>query len=460
MGPGPNGLNGNTNQSIFGGIADWLDGGGGNAINNALGLAGSVYSIDQGLAAADRMENLGNYLNDWSFQQGTALDTGSQFKGYGITSNLGSTTGSNTDGRFGMEFGVGPDAAYAQGGDGLLASGGGSMTDAQNQFRNALSAYGNYNAGANVQQAMNRSMADPSGREQEMYNRLMALQAPELDRQQAQQQANEYAMGRGGVRGSLYGGTAEDAAMARARATASREAAVNAMDLAREERGMFADMATQYGQLGNQRAEGIGRIGQAQAELGQNQYGIGMDMEKLSYLPMDMQLQILQQGMTGSEMAQQGQLTGKGFLSQMVLGGMGNNVNAQKVANESRAQLMSAILNNLGGSTGSDGSGLSGLGGVLSGAAGGLDWLYNGLTGGGWSLPSGSGSSDIRLKENIQKVGEENGLNLYPWDWNDKAREIGVDHQIRVGVIAQELGDHPAIGTDRHGYLTVNYSSL
>ena len=111
-----------------------------------------------------------------------------------------------------------------------------------------------------------------------------------------------------------------------------------------------------------------------------------MDMEKLSYLPMDMQLQILQQGMTGSEMAQQGQLTGKGFLSQMVLGGMGNNVNAQKVANESRAQLMSAILNNLGGSQGSDGSGLSGLGGVLSGAAGGLDWLYGGLTTGDWSL--------------------------------------------------------------------------
>jgi hypothetical protein len=300
-------------------------------------------------------------------------------------------------------------------------------------------------------------MADPSGREQEMYDRLMALQNPELNRQQANQQAQEYAMGRGGVRGTQYGGTAEDAAMARARAQASREAGVSAMDLAREERGMFGEMASQFGQLGNQRAQGLGQLGQQYAELGQNQYGIGMDMEKLSYLPMDMQLQILQQGNTGAEMAQQGQLTGKGFLSQMVLGGMGNNVNAQKVANESRAQLMSAILNNLGGSQGSDGSGLSGLGGVLSSAAGGLDWLYTGLTGGGWSNPS---SSDIRLKENVQKVGEDNGLSLYTWDWNDKAREIGVDHQVRMGVIAQELGDHPAVGTDRHGYLTVNYNSL
>ena len=444
-------------MSIFGDIQNWLDSGGGSSINNALGLAGSAYSIDQSLAAADRMENLGNYLNDWAVTQGGGLDTGSQFKGYGISTGLGNTTGGvNADGTFNMSFGVGPNGQYQTGGDGLLASGANTMTNANNTFRNAISAYGNYNTGTNVQQAMNRAMADPAGREQDMYDRLMALQNPELNRQQANQQAQEYAMGRGGIRSTQYGGTAEDAAMARARAQASREAGVSAMDLAREERGMFGEMASQFGQLGNQRAQGLGQLGQQYAELGQNQYGIGMDMEKLSYLPMDMQLQILQQGNTGAEMAQQGQLTGKGFLSQMVLGGMGNNVNAQKVANESRAQLMSAILNNLGGSQGSDGSGLSGLGGVLSSAAGGLDWLYNGLTGGGWSLPS----SDIRLKENIQKVGEDNGLNLYTWDWNDKAREIGVDHQIRIGVIAQELGDHPAVGTDRHGYLTVNYSSL
>ncbi len=446
-------------MSIFSGIQTWLDGGGGNAINNALGLAGSAYSIDQSLAAADRMENLGNYLNDWAVTQGGNLDTGSQFKGYGISTGLGTTTGgTSADGAFSMDFGAGPDTAYQLGGDGLLTSGAQTLTNADNTFRNAISAYGNYNTGTNVQQAMTKAMADPSGREQEMYNRLMALQNPELNRQQANQQAQEYAMGRGGIRSTQYGGTAEDAAMARARAQASREAGVSAMDLAREERGMFGEMATQFGQLGNQRAQGMGQIGQQYAELGQNQYGMGMDMEKLSYLPMDMQLQILQQGNTGAEMAQQGQLTGQGFLSQMILGGMGNNVNAQKVANESRAQLMSAILNNLGGSQGSDGSGLSGLGGVLSSAAGGLDWLYTGLTGGGWTPPTSS--SDIRLKENVQKVGEDNGLSLYTWDWNDKAREIGVDHQIRIGVIAQELGNHPAVGTDRHGYLTVNYSSL
>ena len=37
-------------------------------------------------------------------------------------------------------------------------------------------------------------------------------------------------------------------------------------------------------------------------------------------------------------------------------------------------------------------------------------------------------SSDERLKENIKPIGKsENGHNLYTWDWNDKAKELGVN---------------------------------
>ena len=80
--------------------------------------------------------------------------------------------------------------------------------------------------------------AIPVGQAQnDIYNSIMATQNPELNRMQAAQQANEYAMGRGGVRGSQYGGTAEDAAMARARAQASNEAAFQAREMANQERG-------------------------------------------------------------------------------------------------------------------------------------------------------------------------------------------------------------------------------
>ena len=96
--------------------------------------------------------------------------------------------------------------------------------------------------------AINYSLADPSGRQQEIYDQMMAMQNPELNRQQMAQQAREYAMGRGGVRGTQYGGTAEDAAMARARADSSRAAAVEAMKLADNERSMFSQMGSNYGQ--------------------------------------------------------------------------------------------------------------------------------------------------------------------------------------------------------------------
>lgn len=367
-------------MSIFGKFGDWLDDGGGSFINSALGFGGGLYSIDQGLAAADRMENLGNYLNDYAVTQGGLLSGDSQFKGYGITSGLGITSGeNNADGQFGFNFGVDQNQDLVTGGNTLRGAGSTMMTGGGTAFNNALAGYGNYNPGAPTQAAMTAAMADPAAREQYFYDRAMAMQNPELNRQQMAQQAQEYAMGRGGIRGTQYGGTAEDAAMARARADASRQAAVDAISMAQNERKMYGDMASQFGQMAAQRGQGITQVGQAMGELGQRQLNTGLDMEKLSYLPMDMQLQILQQANNGAAMSQQGQLTGQGFLSQMILGGMGNNINAQKVANETRADLMSALLANLGGSTGSDGSSLSGLGGLLSQVTDGAEWLWNKL---------------------------------------------------------------------------------
>ena len=104
-------------------------------------------------------------------------------------------------------------------------------------------------------QAIAQSLADPSARQQEIYNQMMAVQGPELNRQQALQQANEYRMGRGGVRGTAYGGTAEDAAMARARADASNQAMVAAMEQANNERRMFGELGANYGNLYNQQTQ-------------------------------------------------------------------------------------------------------------------------------------------------------------------------------------------------------------
>jgi hypothetical protein len=70
--------------------------------------------------------------------------------------------------------------------------------------------------------------------------------------------------------------------------------------------------------------------------------------------------------------------------------------------------------------------------------------------------------SDIRLKENITKIGKSaNGHNLYTWDWNDKAKKLGIDSPT-TGVIAQEVMKYmpKAVTKNANGYYMVNYGLL
>jgi hypothetical protein len=78
--------------------------------------------------------------------------------------------------------------------------------------------------------------------------------------------------------------------------------------------------------------------------------------------------------------------------------------------------------------------------------------------------------SDKRLKDNIEKVGETpGGTNVYTWDWNEKAEEVGADKQPNIGVIAQEnpraiwrggLKDDDAKKGKKKGFLMVDYSKI
>ena len=277
---------------------------------------------------------------------GNQLNTGSQFQGYGVTSGLGTTTvGANG----GINLGVNPDKLLGGYSDA-------NMTGSQGAFNQAM--LGNYMDTA-AQQATAKSLADPSKRQSEIFDQLMAIQNPMLDRQQAQQQANEYAAGGGGVRGSAYGGTAEDAAMARARADAGNQAALNAMQQADSERQMFGQMAGQYGQNAIQNR---GMLGQLGSQMGQ----LGLDQNKLSYMPMQMQMELLNQAQGTGSMAQTGQLTGQDYLAQMLLGGTNANINAQKVSSELMGNLYDSLLDNMGGQQNADGSGFSGISSLFS----------------------------------------------------------------------------------------------
>jgi hypothetical protein len=390
---------------------------------------------------------------------GQTLNEGSQFQGYGVTSGTGPNaiqTNVGTDGS--IDLGVGPNQQQMTNGQTMMdngqtmlsnagtVTGGQSATDWNSLAQGQMGASNGVNpnngpygqmgrelydrgaglspnhgwAGATAQDAAQRSMADPSQRQGEIFNQLMAIQNPMLDQQQAQQQAREHAMGRGGVAGSAYGGTAEDAAMAKARAGASNQAALSAMQQADSERSMFGQMASQYGQLGNQnysamsqqqsnllnnanqsgqlgvqnysamadrenqlagQAAQFGQLGnQTNANandrmgmlgsLGQNMAQLGMDQSKMAYLPMQMQMELLKLGQGSGAMAQQGQLTGQDYLAQMLIVGTNANVNAQKVSSELMGNLYDSLLDNMGGQTNADGTSSSGIGSMFGDIAG------------------------------------------------------------------------------------------
>jgi hypothetical protein len=262
-----------------------------------FGAGATALAALYGFNRANSIESSGDQIASNLLAQGNQLADGSTFQGYGVTSRLGNTT-VGSDGSVNM--GVGPN---------------GQM---QNQAMGMMNS---------ANQAMNNAMQPTADREQSIYNRMMAMQNPQLNRMQAAQQAREYAMGRGGVRGSQFGGTAEDAAMAKARVDGSNAAAVAAMNQALAEQQSQTNMAGTFGQLGQQ------------------QYATG-------FLPMQQQMALMQLAAGDADRAQTGQLTGQGYLSQLALGGQQTQVNAQKVAAELRGNVLDSILDNLGGEKG------------------------------------------------------------------------------------------------------------
>jgi hypothetical protein len=70
--------------------------------------------------------------------------------------------------------------------------------------------------------------------------------------------------------------------------------------------------------------------------------------------------------------------------------------------------------------------------------------------------------SDVELKENIRRVGDyDNNIGWYEWDWNNKAKEIGIEAEPTAGFLAQEVLEvEPEAVTVKNGYYAVDYARL
>jgi hypothetical protein len=339
------------------------------------------------------------------------LQQDSAFKGYGVQTGLGTTT-VGADGS--MNLGVGAnqaqlDAAASQMGAGNEAYGaahagfgsaGGGFGAAQAGLSGmgthamttqGTNAMGQSQAGlagmqsgmlSHAQQAANNAMGmDVGAREAEIYNRGMAMQQPGLDAQRAQQQAREHAMGRGGMRGSQYGGTAEDAATARAQAQAQNEMSYQSMAQAQSEMMNQANMSNMFGQQGMAASNAQQQYGTALAGIGQNEtsmeqarYGMmtqnssaqanaaaqqaaaannqiqsALAQQQGAYSDYDRQLAALQLGQGNASMAQTGQLTGAGYAAQLGMGGIEAEINANTAANNLFGDMYGAGMSAIGG---------------------------------------------------------------------------------------------------------------
>jgi len=96
---------------------------------------------------------------------------------------------------------------------------------------------------------------------------------------------------------------------------------------------------------------------------------------------------------------------------------------------------------------------------------GGANSLFTGVVGQGLGLLGNALSklpSDMRLKENIRKVGQVNkDIGLYTWKWNEKGKEIAGNNP-EFGVLAQEVMKTmpEAVLLSDNGYYKVDYSQI
>jgi hypothetical protein len=317
-----------------------------------------------------------------------------------------------------------------------------------------------------------------AAREASVYDRIRATQRPEEERQRLALEERLAQQGRLGVRTAMFGGTPEQLALSQAQEEAQDRASLAAMQQAQSERQQALGTAQTLGGMFGQQAQLGSALQAQQAGLGSQFLGLGSQLaSQRQAMDAARQVQALQalttgqgllSGGLGLEQAQQ-QLgisaLQAGYAPQAaLLSSLSPAINIAGMADVARRQQgeydLEAALANLSGRVGQQAALGSLYGSMFSGAGG----LLGSLTGAGGDIISAliAEYSDVRLKDNITKVGSlDNGINLYTWEWNDEGKRLA-NNTPAYGVIAQEVQEvmPEAVTRGDHGYLMVNYSKL
>lgn len=167
---------------------------------------------------------------------------------------------------------------------------------------------------------MQEAQAPVAQREQQVFDRIRAAQAPEEERRRLELEERLATQGRLGVATNLYGGTPEQLALSKAQAEAQNTAMLQAMQQARAEQAQAGALSQQLvglggtlgGQLQNlQSAQQARGLGLAQTGLGLMQGREALEAAELqqslgalkgALLPEAAQLNLFQQGLQAAKL--------------------------------------------------------------------------------------------------------------------------------------------------------------
>ena len=207
-------------------------------------------------------------------------------------------------------------------------------------------------------QFMGQAGMPMGAREQDVYNRIRATQLGEEERQRLQLEERLFNQGRGGVRTSMFGGTPEQLALAKAQELAQNQASLMAMQQAQAEQAQQAALGAQYAGLGSGLAgqrQALEAAQQAQAlqalaggtslltgrmGLQQAQQQLGLGALGGAYVPQAQLLNAIQATSLFPQLNQQAQLFGAGQYGETMMTG----IEAKLIAEQAAANLLGGMF--------------------------------------------------------------------------------------------------------------------
>lgn len=376
-------------------------------LTDAIGAGGAIYGFDSNI---DDVKDQGKKAMERAQTAATAVQGQTQFKPFAVTSGAG-TTSADAAGNINMSLNAQNQNLQNQ----LQSSGLNmlgqqqSLSDTYGETRSAL-GLGNVEAergqilrslqgelGAAGLNPLDRSreqsligMLQGGGQgQQDIYNQLEALQANGREQDRLGLEERLFAQGRGGVRTAQFGGTPEQLAMAQAQENARLGNSVQSYQLAQQsqnqasqqalqgiqqagaETGMFADIGFQGGAsaLGNLQAGANAQDRAAQTALQtQSQLAqLGQSQIQGSYTPQNQLFAQMGLGNDTSNLLGAQNRQGAQLGTSLIEKGLETQSEASTVAGNLRQQQIKAITQLLtGGANAASGVANSNMGGVAN----------------------------------------------------------------------------------------------